>query len=330
MKRATPPLPIVIVLLSAAIATVVLADGENLLDNGNFENGFTKWRAFWAKDGTAACGGRELIDSATSPGYVHSGSHAAHLTHTCKNSFTVEHKDIINVTYEERLEVSYWVLASGNSRFKMAAVLYNEAGSALSWDISGASEVSDTNGEWVHVTGLIWIKYQEASYVMMSCTGAGPGEVYVDDIELRSVGRFPLIAELSTGDENSVEMQIDTQTGVANVTMPGTDLRWEQVLKYGPKISKVISFDNASFNAMLDDKYNVSITLTKGVPEIVYKISSDGTESLYMYPHFFMSKEGHVIIPLNEGISFPVTSATEYGDKFFSFSNPHETSMAFW
>ena len=62
----------------------------------------------------------------------------------------------------------------------------------------------------------------------------------------------------------------------------------------------------------------MTIFVTKGTPEIVYKISSNSTEELYRFPHPFVSKNGYAILPLNEGISFPINSYKKYDKQKFS------------
>ena len=316
--------------LTASLTSgVVRGDGENLLENGNFEKGLDNWSSMWSRDGSG-CVNSELANKTQSSDSVHSGSHAAHLTHTCTRDWSFQTKQTINVTYEGRYEISYWTKVKENPKIKVGAISYNETGSVLNWDVADTKATSDTNGEWVHVTGYIWITNQDTSYIVVRCIGEGKGEVYVDDITLKSIGKKPLFLDLSTGNKDSVEVRMNTQIGTINVTLPGTDLKWEQVRIWGPKIAKLVSYDKASAKIELTGGYNVDISLTKGVPEIVYRISSDGNKSLNMFPHPFNSTDGHAIIPLNEGISFPINSGNEIGSKYYSLASGHGLCMAFW
>ena len=315
--------------LAITLSAVALGDDENILTNGNFENGFEKWGYMWSEE-RDECVKSELANKTQSAGNVHSGSHAAHLTHTCARDWTLQSKQTINVTYEERYEVSYWTKVKGSPKFKMGAVPYNEDNSVLSWEISDAKTTDDTNGEWVHVTGYIWVTNKDTSYIVIQCIGYGEGEVYVDDITLKSVGKKPLFIELSTGDKDSVDVRMNTRIGTINVTLPGTDHKWEQSKIWGPNVAELISYDSTSAKIELNGGYKVTISLTKGVPEIVYKISFDGNKTLNMYPHPFNSSEGHVVVPLNEGISFPINSGDEIGSQYYSLGSGHGLCMAFW
>ena len=316
--------------LTASITSaVVRGDGENLLDNGNFEKGLGNWGSLWSQGGTG-CISAELANKTQSQNDVHSGSHAARIIHTCSGSWSFTYKERVNVTYEDRYEISYWTKVKENPSFKVGAVSYNETGSVLNWDATDTMKLNSTNGEWVRVTGYIWVKSQGASYIVIRCTGSGKGEVYIDDITLKAIGKKPLFLDLSTGDKDSVEVRMNTQTGLLNVTLPGTDLKWEQIRTWGPTITELVSYNETSVVMMITNGFKVTISLTKGVPEIVYRISSNGTKELNMFPPPFNSSEGHVILPMNEGISFPVNSVNEIGTKYYSLSSGHGLCMAFW
>lgn len=329
MKR-TPFLLSVTFIFFVAATTVAIADTENLLKNGNLESGLAGWSKSVSSKGEAGCGVRELVNSTAAPGYVHSGLYSIHITSNCGKAFTYGLNEKINVTYEERLKLSYWVLAEGSASFKVGAVLYNKTGSGLNWDVSSATTVDSTDGKWVHVTGYVWATDPDASYVTLRCAGNGDGHAYFDDIELRRADTMPTHVELSTGDENSVEMRIDSQIGIANVTLPGTDLKWEQIRFKGPRVTEVISYDKTSFSAVISGGYTVNISLTKGLPEIVYRISSNATAALASFPHPFTAKDGYIVFPSNEGMSFPVTAGDEIGTLFYNFGSGHGMSMAFW
>ena len=305
------------------------AEGESLLYNGDFENKLDGWSSMWSRGG-AQCVGLELSNKTQSADSVHGGSHAVHFTHTCVSEWTYTSKQRINVTYEGMYELSYWARIEGTPNFKVCAVSYNETGSVLSWDASDIKRTNSTNGEWVLLTGHIWIKHEEASHVVIRCSGTGNGEVYVDDITVKSDGKKPLFIDLSTRDRNSVEARVDTQLGTINVTLPGTDLRWEQLRTWGPIVTELISYNETSVTVEITGGYKATISLTKGVPEVVYRITSNGTKALSMFPHPFVSKNGHVVVPVNEGISFPVTSADEIGSKYYSLGSGHGLCMAFW
>lgn len=264
---------------------------------------------------------------------MHSGTYAAHFKHTCEHDWSFMSTEQVSVGFEEKYELSYWVKVSGPANFKVGVVLYNGSSEAiLNWDAASAPEKNDTHGEWVQVTGTVWIINSQMSspYITVRCVGRGRGEAYVDDIVLKSIGKFPLFLDFSTGVEGSVEMQMDSQTGEINVTMPGTKLAWKQKKVWGPKITRIVSHDAKSVAVELSEGFTATISLTEGLPEIVYRIASNGTSGLQMFPHPFVSTEGHVVIPLNEGISFPVTSVGDIGKQFYSLANGHGLCMAFW
>lgn len=316
-----------LLLLSFAPTTALC---ENLLKNGNFENGLTGWsKRVWSRDGDG-CGEFELVNSTHAPEYVHSGLYATRLKHTCKNDWSFTLSERVNVTYEDTLELSYWARVAGSADFKVGAVLYNESGEAVSWDISDTARTNDTGGEWVRVTGSVWVTDQAALYVVVRCVGEGAGEAYIDDIELRSAGKKPLYVDLAAGGKGAVEVRINTQVGTASVSLPGTGLVWEQIRPWGPKIAEVFSYNKTSFAAAITGGYNVTISLMEGVPEVVYTISSSGAADLSVYPPPFLSEEGHVVVPMNEGITFPVTAAGELGQSSYSLGSGTGMGMAFW
>lgn len=329
MKRTLPF--ILTFALALAASAVARAEGENLLANGGFEGKLDGWSAMWSRDG-AQCVALELTNKTQAADSVHSGSHAAHLAHTCASEWTFTSKQKVNVTYEGVYEVSYWARVVGTPNFKVGVVLYDAAGTVLSWDVSETKRTNTTNGAWVRVTGGIWVRQERATYVVVRCTGTGSGEVYVDDIALRGGGKRPLFVDLTSGSggEGSVAARVDTQLGTVNVTLPGTGLRWEQVRTWGPRVTELVAYDRTSVTVEISGGYRATISLTEGVPEVVYRISSNGTKALNMFPHPFVSKSGHVVVPVNEGISFPVTAAEEIGTKSYSFASGHGLCMAFW
>ena len=48
-----------------------------------------------------------------------------------------------------------------------------------------------------------------------------------------------------------MEARIDTQIGTLNVTLPGTDLVWEQIKFGGPKVTELISYNETSITVMI-------------------------------------------------------------------------------
>ncbi len=136
--------------------------------------------------------------------------------------------------------------------------------------------------------------------------------------------------------ENSaVTVSLDTANGTLTVLDKRTGRRWQQKAVAQGKITSATtgsrSVEATWHDASLDKDVRVRIELDEDRPEFTVTLSAqtDLRRSL-RYPHPFVTDPGtYLVIPMNEGISYPVEDTTVDTFGLIAYGG-HGICMAFW
>ena len=131
---------IVTLLLAIALTHVATAEQE-LLTNGDFEQGLTGWNPFWSRSG----GGEVGIDTAE----AHQGDQAVHIQYDGNEDWSFPQSKSLAVQPGDIYQLTGWLRIQGEGTASLSVILYDRQGKSLSWDFGGRPH---GHGEqWRHV-----------------------------------------------------------------------------------------------------------------------------------------------------------------------------------
>lgn len=246
----------------------------------------------------------------------------------------------IPVQRGEIYEVSCAVKVKGTGSAQTGGVLLNGS-EVVSWIHGGKSISGDS--DWTVLTSKFIVGHGVTAF-RPRFTGAGAGSFWFDQYTVKKVGKL----EVSTEDkvletENRfLKLEFHTINGALCVTDKRTGRVWRQDTNCdGAFITKARIDSNRrnvrriDFMMILPSFEEVlgSFELVSDKPEIVFHLGGNNKDAdlsaNLAYPLPFMSQPGdRIIVPMNEGISYPVEepnvsySLVTYGG--------HGICMAFW
>jgi hypothetical protein len=295
--------------LLAALTGLVLslpARADNLLPNGDLEQGLAGWNSVWSRNSSA----RAELDQQEK----HGGRQAVRVKHTGQQDWSLGQAKRIKVKPGEIYELACWMRVDGNGEGKLSVVLQDAKGEAISWTFGGRSQKA-TN-EWQEVRSRFLIP-KDAASIWPRLTGNGPATVWLDDASLRRVGSLDqyrvkgLPASLKA---TSSTLEVTLQTGDLAMTVVDrrTGRKWEQRPNAG-----VIAINAKPIEGGLAVKllYPIdmleivgTIRLDANQPELVVQLAATGplSERLAFPSPFVPEKKMFLVLPVNEGISYPV------------------------
>jgi hypothetical protein len=295
--------------LLAALAGLSLslpARADNLLTNGDLEQGLAGWNSVWSRNSNA----RAELD----PKEKHGGRQAVRVEHTGQQDWSLGQAKRIKVKPGEIYELACWMRVDGKGESKLSVVLYDAKGEAISWTFGGRSQKA-TN-EWQEVRSRFLIP-KDAASIWPRLTGNGPATVWLDDASLRRVGSLDqyrvkgLPASLKAT-SSTLEVTLQTADLAMTVVDRRTGRKWEQRPNAG-----VIAINAKPIEGGLAVKllYPIdmleivgTIRLDANQPELVVQLAATGplSERLAFPSPFVPQKKMFLVLPVNEGISYPV------------------------
>jgi len=143
------------------------------------------------------------------------------------------------------------------------------------------------------------------------------------------------IAEKISVNNNAISVTVETDDGTISVTDKRTGQTWRQkALVKGNVTDASQTADNIEMSwrqpgPELDVR--VKLRLDKDKPEFTVELSAEGAlKSALSFPHPFVTKPGtYLVVPMNEGISYPVDDET-IKPRWLAAYGGHGICMSFW
>ncbi len=165
-------------------------------------------------------------------------------------------------------------------------------------------------------------------------------QIYFRNITIQKVGEISLLenAPQHMMENDSLKVTFDGQTAAFQVQDKRTGRIWKQATRPGQFYVKKSSLkDNkvtfTAINAKSVEDFTVEISLSKTAPELTVKLVGAPEMNLdqpISYPSAFESvPQDRIIIPINEGISFPVTEDAPGAGHLVAYGG-HGICMGFW
>jgi len=298
--------------LCAAIlaACSAAAAGENLLTGGDFERDLTGWSELW----TRTPGGQVTLDA----GLRHGGRRSARIEHTGSQDWSFQQEKPCEVKPGQIYELSGWIRVQGEGNATLCVTLRDAEDRPVDWAYGGRT-VQEASG-WRQVRSR-FIVPPEVAIMWPRLIGNGPATVWLDDAVLSLEGSLdqlrakdlPKKLEAARGDL-SVTLQVADAT--LSVHDGRTGNRWDQRAA-GEMIVLDAAAEESGFKLRLlhpESMLQVAagIRLDASRPELVVELAAEGALNGPMrFPRPFVTPKGtFLVMPVNEGISYPVDDQT--------------------
>ncbi len=237
------------------------------------------------------------------------------------------------------IEMTVWVRVQGSGDATLCAITYGPSGEVVRWTFGGRT-TRDT-GDWRRLRSRFVVPPGVAE-IVPRMVGTGPASVWLDGFAFAGKGNVRAMRDEGLPDRltlsNAVlEVRLLTSDGTLAVTDRRTRQVWTQraageglvVIRARAKGEDALEFDAIDARSGLDVK--VGLALDGDRPELVVTLAAEGDlEQPLAWPHPFVTEAGtHLVVPMNEGISYPVTDASIEPMRLIAYGG-HGICMAFW
>ena len=303
---------------------------EPLVPNGGFEQGLQGWSPVWTRDAGA---GKVSVDRAV----YHSGQASARVEHTGSRDWSFTPSVQIAVKAGDLFRLSAWVKVDGLGSATLCAITYDANAQPVDW-MYGSRSIRGTS-DWRHLESRFAVPAGIATMVPR-LIGEGPALVWLDD--------FQLVREGNVMDmRGSLPTALSIQNGLLKVTMSTTDgsltvldrrisKTWHQRAAVQEVVVQAAQAVGNRIRARLLHlpsglNLTAEVQIDPKLPEFTVSLSAEGElPAPVRYPHPFVTEAGtHLIIPMNEGISYPVDDPSIEPMRLIAYGG-HGICMAFW
>ncbi len=270
----------------------------------------------------------------------HEGRETVKLVHTGPDDWAYTDYKRIEVKPGDIIELSAWIKHEGptnSSNTGISVTSKTKSNDVVAWtygnkELRGSVPWTLLKTKFMIPEGVVVIEPR--------LTGHGPSTTWLDGFTTAKVGFRDVSAAKNAApvsvENKFLELTVKPSEGTFSVTDKRTGRIWTQVLesqKFVPVLSSnaatKTSFALIDMETLLE--YDVALTLEKDKPEILVTVNGQGPMSgSISFPAPFTSKNGdRLIIPMNEGISYPVEEKDIKVSKLIAYGG-HGLCMAFW
>ena len=318
MKRLVRPLGFFFALALCLGTHLAVIAAPNLLTNGDFAAGVsaagtpTGWAPFWARQ---AGSGSVALDTETR----HAGLASLKVTHTGAGDWSAAQTAPLPVAPGGIFRLSGWAKCENLESAELSVVTRDAKGDVLDWSYAPA-QTSGTH-DWRLLSRRFVVPAGCVS-VQFRLIGSGLGTVWLSDVVLVKEGVVP--AALGGKTLRLVNPVLNVRLAAGDGTLAVTDRRTGRTWHQAPFGAGLIVRDvrrrgAASARLMLWDMANdltlhATVTLAAAAPELTVTLASDENglvqQPVAFPPPFVTGKGTALVVPLNEGILYPVDDAT--------------------
>lgn len=319
--------------VSAMLVTSMLAltasAADDLLVNGDFERGREGWSEFWARTPD----GQATLDTERK----HAGNQAVRVEHTGTQDWSFSQVQRLKVQPDQIYELSGWLWLEGEGAATLSVILYDAQNKALDWSYGGQT-VRAAKG-WQPVRSRFLIPAGAAA-IVPRLMGSGPAKVWLDDARLKLAGSLRQMRNMSlpaklTASNPVLDVTLQTNDGTLAVTDRRTRHTWQQrndspiVVLDAKPAERGMTLELLEPAAML--KMTAAIELDAQKPELLVRLTASGEiRNSIRYPGPFATEKGTLLIlPVNEGISYPADDKT-LPPMYYHTYGGHGLCMGWW
>jgi hypothetical protein len=302
---------------------------EPLIANGGFENGLTGWSQFWSREP----GGSAILET----NVVRSGAGAVRIDHTGGRDWSFPQEKRLNVKPGDLFDLSASLRLDGQGSVTLGVILYDADGNAMSWTLGGRT--MEQTDSWRTLTSRFIIPPGGATIMPRLC-GDRPATVWMDDFVLKKTGSLSQLQKPNlpaTVSMHSAWGSVEFNTNDGGLTI--VDTRIDRTYRSTGAASYVVLDAHASpgqitFQLLTSDDVltvNGTIQLIADKAEVLITLTSSGPMlGELAFPRPFSTEAGDLLImPVNEGISYPVEDDSLPSMRYHMYGG-HGLCMGFW
>lgn len=305
-----------------------LANESNLISNGDFASGLTEWSLLWTRDANV---GSAILEKVGNTNFVH-------IVHHGTKDWSFETRKKVVVNEGDLLELSGWLKVKGKGSAALCVSSWSKDGKNMGW-VDGAHTVLQSSG-FVHVSSRFLVPAGVVK-VLPRLVGYDSADVWMTGFSLvRKEGfsnRFTAhLSKLFIIENSFLRVSLNASNGIFSVTDKRTGQAWTQLISHP---SVLLSDAHQTGNEIVFDLFEVAsglelkatLALEPNLPEFTFCLDGSGVvEHSIAYPYPFETKKGErLIIPMNEGISYPAEDETIDPFSLIAYGG-HGICMAFW
>jgi hypothetical protein len=298
----------------------------------DFEDGLSEWKPLWTREQPAS--GTVEPD----PQCAHGGRQSARIEYRGQRDWAFEWGAVLPVEPGDMVEISAWLKASTDCGVTLSVSTWDRGEKVQDWlyaarSIDGPTDWREARTRFIVPEGVVQIQPR--------LTGRSPATIWVDDFEVekssnvKSLRRKDLAPALVIRNA-AISVAFDT----ARATLTVMDQRNKRTFQQSALSPEMLVLEaSASGNEIQASlihsssglKMNATIRLDCDLPELT--VTLDGEDGALpvpvKFPAPFVSMAGdYLVVPLNEGISFPVEDRTIDPMRLIAYGG-HGICMAF-
>ncbi|HUT36305.1 MAG TPA: glycoside hydrolase [Planctomycetota bacterium] len=313
------------------VASGPLRAGEGLLVNGGLEDGFRGWHKLWTRVPDA---GRAALDTQVR----HGGKQAIRIEHTGLQDWSFGQEQLLAINPGQLFEFRAWLRLEGKGNAQLCVVLRDRKGEVLDWAFGGRS--TGAAADWRLLRARFLIPAGGAS-IQPRLIGHGPATVWLDDTSLTLEGtmddlRAKDLPETLKVSNAALDVTLHTADGRLSVADRRTGHSWRQraggaSLVVADARIVVNGFDLRLLDPTSTQEIAATVRLDGDRPELVLALEGKGElASSLAFPAPFATAKGQLLIlPVNEGISYPADDATLPAMHYHLYGG-HGLCMPWW
>jgi len=304
-----------------------------LIDNPGFEQGLSGWSPLWTREAGAGTVSLDVQEK-------HGGQASARIDHHGQKDWSLESSRRLDVSPGDFFELDGWTkfVAPGIARVTLCVSTWDAKGGVVSWIYGGST--LDKSSAWTRLASRFVIP-AGVTRMEVRLVGSGPAQAWIDDLSLVKIGnihdlrRESLPATLTL--ENPVlQVTLNTTDATFAVLDKRTGRTWRQKVV----LPEVALLDATAQDSRLDLSLlhvpsgltlKATVQLDPARPEFTVELAAQGDlPSPVDYPSPFLAEAGDsLIVPLNEGISYPVDDPSISPMNLVAYGG-NGICMAFW
>jgi catechol 2,3-dioxygenase-like lactoylglutathione lyase family enzyme len=307
------------------------ASGAGSIRNGGFEAGLDDWRPLFTREPHT---GRVTVERRD----VHSGQGAARIEHTGQKDWSFDSAERLAVVAGDVFELQAWLKVEGAGSANLCVSTWDNHQQVVSWSWGAQAARTETGWQLVRCR---FVAPDGVGQIQPRLTGNGAVVVWADDFSLEK--KFNLAALRGSEFPASVRVRnaaLEVSLNTADGTLAVADLRakrqWsQQSLGQDLVLKKVAAagdrIDLEFYHATTGLDVTARLQLDADRPEFTVTLAAEGEmPATLTFPQPFAGVPGdYLVVPMNEGISYPVDDPTISPMRLIAYGG-HGICMAFW
>ncbi|NIP22979.1 MAG: hypothetical protein GWN67_03180 [Phycisphaerae bacterium] len=280
--------------------------GQNLLTNGNFEQGLSGWGKLW----TRTPGGNASIDN----GQFHSGQRSVRIEYSGLQDWSFHQERTLTVEPGQIYEFSGWVRLEGEGTTTLSVTLRGKNDKVIDWTFGAVQSTATDN--WRRLKSRFIIP-NGGKTILPRLIGYGPAKVWLDDATLNMFGTLDQLRSKKLPETLKVANEVlEVTVRVADAAVSVHDRRTGRKWVQHPSAETVVLNAKADGGGLILRllepssmlNIDVGIRLVPRQSEMIVVIAGQGDlRKTLRLPHPFVTGKGtYLVMPVNEGISYPV------------------------